>query len=170
MDTETRENGKTVSSTHRELSADGKNLTNTLTLIRSDGSRETKKLVYDRITKSTGFAGAWRNEIVFPKESQTMVIAFNGQLFRIAFPIAKQYTDIKLDGTDALVYGSAPHVRTTMSAKPMGARQLITTRKVDGTILEEGTLTRSADGRTLVEEWWRPENPTVKGHKVYDRQ
>jgi hypothetical protein len=170
MDTETKEDGRPLSSSHRELSADGKILTGTLTRIHPDGSRETKKFVYDRVSKSAGFAGAWRNEIEFDQKSQTMVTTLDGPTLRIAFPLSNQYTDMRLDGTDATLHDPSSHTRVTFSVKSNGALQLITTKKVNGAIVSEGTLTLSEDGHTLVEEWWGPGNPAVKGHKVYEKR
>jgi hypothetical protein len=55
----TKAHGKTVRTSHWELSADGRALTIKRTAIEADGSAKTSETVYSRPSASAGFAGDW---------------------------------------------------------------------------------------------------------------
>jgi hypothetical protein len=169
MDTTLKENGKVGSRSHSEISADGKTQTETLTRIHEDGTTETKNTVFVRISGSTGFAGSWKSTAAPSQESETMVTSVLGSVLRVEFPLAQQYTEMNLDGSDALTHGRVP-AGATMSAKPDGPLRVVTVRKLKGVVVSNGTLMMSPDGRTLVYEWWKPDHPALKGRQVYERQ
>jgi hypothetical protein len=58
----------------------------------------------------------------------------------------------------------------TVAIRPNGAYELLTTKKADGRVINQGSLRLSADGRTLVEEYWSPSRPEEKTVLVYDKQ
>jgi hypothetical protein len=170
MDVAEKDNDTLVSMVHRELSADGKSLTQTTTMINQNRRQESVKRVFVRFSKSTGLAGAWKDANALDRQPQVMVTALAGSTLRLSFPIEKQYTDVKLDGTDSLTYGTANGVRVTLSAKPQGPQMLLTVQKLNGTVVNQGMLILSSDGLSITEETWRPDAPAENTKLVYDKQ
>ena len=154
-------NGQIVSHATRTLSPDDKVLTVTSGL----GATETKELrrdSYQRTSASTGFVGAWTNKDQASVRPPVLIIAKTGPILSLSFPVNEQHTDVPLNGTDAPIQGIATGVHATLSALPRGNRELLTEQKLDGRIVRDGTLTLTPDGHTLIQETWRPENPSVK--------
>jgi hypothetical protein len=170
MDTVLKENGRLVNTTHRELSGDGKTLTQTAIVVHSNGSRETDTKVFARVTASTGFAGVWKDKDALGREPKLIITNLEGGTFRLAFPAQKQYTDMKLDGSEAITHGVSSGAQFTMSVRTEGPLKLLTVQKLKGTIVNLGALMLSPDGRTLVEESWRPQSPQTKTMLVYEKQ
>ncbi len=48
--------------------------------------------------------------------------------------------------------------------------ELLVLRKLVGQIVNQGSMKISADGRSLVEEFWSPERPNLKTILVYEKQ
>jgi hypothetical protein len=170
MDVAEKDNGIPVSTVHRELSADGKTLTQITTAISPNRQKESVKRVFVRFSTSSGLAGAWKDVRELDRRPQLMVTALTGSVLRLSFPREKQYTDMKLDGTDAVTHGTASGDRVTLSAKPEGAQKILTTLKLNGTVVNQGVLLLSSDGRSITEETWRPDAPSVKTILVYEKQ
>jgi len=170
MDTAEQENGKLLNTVHRELSSDGKTLTQTMVTIDEHGSGKLTHRNFTRFSKSTGLAGAWTDANGLDRQPQVMVTALVGSTLRLSFPREKQYTDAKLDGSDAPTQGIADGARVTLSVKPEGSRKLLTVQKLNGAALYHGTLILSSDGRSITEETWKPEAPTMKSRLVYEKQ
>ncbi len=170
LDAAFKVDGKPSGTIHRELSADGRTQTATSIKIRPDGFKETTKTVYARVSGTTGFAGAWKAISSSDTKPEIMVTTLTGSILRIAFPGAKQYTDINLDGTDAPTQTGVAGARFTLSAKPESSLKLLTTKKRDGVTVNQGVLIMSPDGQSLIEQYWAPDHPTAKATKVYDRQ
>ena len=171
MDTTSKENGGKVSPAHIhwQLSADGKTLTSKETSIQADGSVKPRELVYSRTSGSNGFAGGWRD--TRRMESKPLLqLALNKRSLHIAFSEIGQYIDAPLDGSDAPVHGPGAPQGLTVAITPHGPQEFLTLQKVGGKIIHQGSLRLSADGRTLVEEYWHPSAPDQKATLVYEKQ
>lgn len=169
IDTTSKENGAKISTAHLELSADGKTLTIEGASIQADGSVKPRKTVYSRTSESTGFAGGWRSTKLFEARPQ-LVLALNERSLHITFSESGQYADPLLDGSDAPMHGPGVPQGLTMAITPHGPQEFLTLKKVRGQIINQGFLRLSADGRSLVEEYWRPSAPEQKAWLIYEKQ
>jgi hypothetical protein len=170
MDTAERENGRSLNTVHRQLSADGKTLTQTMVAIDAHGTKRTTRRDFARSSQSTGLAGAWRDANSLDRQPQVMLTSLTGSTLHLSFPLEKQYTDMKLDGTDSLTHGTFGEDRVTLSVKPENQRRLLTVQKLNGTVVSQGILTLSSDGRSITEATWRPEAPSAKSWLVYEKR
>jgi hypothetical protein len=170
MDSVNRILGRVSSKTHDELSADGNTMSVRQTVFREDGTVETKNFTYARTVRGRGFAGAWRDTDPEHIAPVTMVTKLTGSTLHISYPNEREVMDIPLDGSDAPVRGLPTGVNITLSAKVDGPLRIVTQRKRDGKVLNEGDLMLSPDGRTLLQRAWRAENPSRTTITVYDRQ
>src|SRR6266478_4361118 len=155
IDVTTKANGKTIRTSHWELSADGKVLTIKRTTIEADGSAKAKETVYSRMFPSVGFAGDWRDT----KRLETgtpLLLAMNKRTLHIVFPESGQYADPPLDGSDTPMHGPGIPQGLTIAIRPHGPREFLTLKKSGGQVINQGSLSLSADGNTLVEQYWRP--------------
>jgi hypothetical protein len=153
-----------------ELSSDGKVLTIKSTSIDAHGLTKSKEGDYVRTSASTGFAGEWRNAKPFEGMPSLMQLTLNSGRLHYAFPENAQHADPALDGSDATVYGPGVPSGTTIAFKQNGIRELLMTKKRNGQIIAQGSLTISKDGRTLSETHWRPERPDARAVTVYEKQ
>jgi len=169
MDATTKENGKNVGTAHWKLSVDESTLTINGTSVESDGSVKTHEKVYRRTFGSNGFTGGW-NDTERLKSHPPMVLALSERTLHIAFSGSGEYMDPPLDGTDAPCHGPGVPEGLTVSIRPNGTREFLTLRRLHGQVLNQGSLRLSTDGRTLVEEYWKPEKPDQKATLVYDKQ
>jgi hypothetical protein len=169
IDTTTKENGAKVATAHWELSADWKMLTIKGTTIDADGSVKPKEKVYSRTSASIGFAGGWRDAKRL-ESRPPLLLALNERSLHIGFSDSGQYVDPPLDGSDSPWQGPGAPQGLTMAIKPQGPQEFLTLKKVGGQIVNQGSLRLSADGRTLVEEYWAPSRPDQKATLVYEKQ
>jgi hypothetical protein len=170
MDMTSKRSGKILASRHLELSADGKTTISHITVLDPNGSKEVKTRVYERVGSSTGLAGIWidaERENIDPKVMETVLTA---STFTVVFPDQKQHTDMNLDGTDAKIQGLPPGSKVTIAVKLEGPTRMLTVQKIDGVVVKQGTLQVSADGNTLIQETWRPGEPSVMRRLVFERQ
>lgn len=170
MDTAERENGRPLNTVHRELSADGKTLTQTMVAIDAHGMKKTTRRDFARSSKSTGLAGAWKDANALDRQPQVMVTTLMGSTLHLSFPMEKQYTDMKLDGTDSPTHGTFGGDRVTLSVKPENQQRLLTVQKLNGTVVGKGVLILSSDGQSITEETWRPESSATKSRLVYEKR
>jgi hypothetical protein len=169
METITTENGKMVRTSHLQLSSDGSELTIRSSEPQADGSIKSNLTVFVRISGSAGFAGGWTN----PKRLEShprLELKVEDSTLHFAALEAGQYADVTLDGSDSAMHGTGIPNGTTLAIKPNGAYELLTTKKADGRVINQGSLRLSADGRTLTEEYWPPSRPDEKAVLVYDKQ
>ena len=169
IDTTSKENGTKVGSAHWELSSDQKMLIIKRTSFHTDGSAKSKDSVYSRTSASAGFAGGWRDTKRLESIPE-MLLLISDQRLHIAFPDSGQFTDPPLDGSEAAIYGPGVPEGTTMAIRPHGPQEFFTSRKLRGQIISEGSLRITADGHTLVEEYWRPDRFDEKAVLVYEKQ
>jgi hypothetical protein len=169
MDSTSKENGKIAATIRRELSADGKMLTHKGTVIRTDGSVKSIENVYTRTSGSMGFAGGWRNTYQGESHSQ-MRLALSERSLHLEYIEHEQYYDLPLDGSDAMMHGQWISQGLTMSIKPHGPWEFLTFLKQQGEVLSQGSMRVSPDGRTLIEEYWRPDKPDERAVFLYEKQ
>jgi len=169
IDTTTKEDGKTLSTWHLELSADGKTLAGKRTSVQADRAVKTTEAVYSRTTKSMGFAGGWRDTQRL-ETRPPMLLTLDQQGLHLSVPATGEHMDPPLDGSDAPIRGPGVSQGLTMAVRPHGRREFLTVKKAGGKIVNEGSLRLSWDGRTLVEEYWSPSAPKEKATLVYDKQ
>jgi hypothetical protein len=165
-----KKNGSKAVLFHWELSPGGMMLTIKSTSIQADGLAKSNESEYVRLSGSTGFAGGWRKTKPFESFPSFMQLTLTDGKFHYALPEKAQYADLALDGHDAKVYGPGVPSGITMAFKQHGSREVLTVKKLNGQILNVGSLRISGDGRTLTETYWRPEAPDVKAVLVYEKQ
>jgi hypothetical protein len=162
--------GSVVETDHLKLSTDGTLLS--ITKLAAAGppgaTMRSTENVFARIGKSTGFAGAWKNLEPFGNRERTLLIELTGDTLHFARLDNGQYADIRLDGSDALVHGNSGPLGFTVALKPSGSHEFLTQQKVQGRIVNEGSLKLAADGQTLIEENWPP-GTNQKSRLVYER-
>jgi hypothetical protein len=164
-----KKNGTKTSTAQWELSRDGKMLTIKSTSVEAGGSPKSKETEYMRISGSTGFAGGWKNTKPFESLPSLMQLTLTDGKMHYAFPEKAQYADPALDGRDTTVYGPGVPSGSTIAFKKQGSLDLLMAKKLNGQILNVGSLRITGDGRTLTETYWRPETPNVKAVLVYER-
>ena len=160
--------GSVVETAHWKLSADGTSLSITKTSAGPPGTamRSTEN-VFARTGKSIGFAGGWKN--LKPSGGhRTLLLALRDDTLHLVHLETGQYADIRLDGSDAPVHGESVPLGTTIALKPSGSHEFLTQQKVQGRIVNEGSLKLAGDGQTLIEENWLP-GSNDKSKLVYER-
>ena len=170
MDMVSKRNGKVLASRRLELSKDGTTTTSHITLIHADGSKEEKTRMYVRFNASAGLEGAWKDMDRSEIDPKRMVTTLTGSTFRVVFPDAKQFTDMKIDGTDTPIQGLRSGSKVTNAAKMESPLKISTIQKINGVTTKEGSLELSPDGKMLIQETWRPGSPSVRSRLVFDRQ
>ena len=161
--------GSVVEADHWKLSADGTLLSITSTSAGPPGGavRSTEN-VFARTGKSIGFAGGWKNLKPFGSRHRILLLALKDDTLHLAHLESGQYADIRLDGSDAPVHGGSVPFGTTIALKPNGSHEFLTQQKVQGRIVNEGSLKLAADAQTLIEENWLP-GSNDKSNMVYER-
>jgi hypothetical protein len=158
--------GSVVETDHWKLSTDGKSLSITTTPATPpvNAMRSTEK-VFARIGESIGFAGAWKP---FGNRHRTLLLALRGDTLHFAHLETGDYADIRMDGSDAPLLGVSGPLGTTVALKPSGSHEFLTQQKVQGRLVNEGSLKLASDGQTLIEEEWVP-GSNQKSKLVYER-
>jgi hypothetical protein len=168
MDTTATGDGKKFAA-HWELSADGKTLTVKTNSTGTDAPVKATERVYLRTSGSSGFVGGWQDTKRLASIPQ-LVLTLNKQALHIALSGSGQYMDPPLNGTDAPCHGPFVPQGLTLAIRPNGPREFLTLRKMDGKIVNQGSLRLSADGHTLIEEYWPPSRPDERATLVYEKQ
>lgn len=169
IDSTSTADGSVVETRHWKLSTDGKLLSITTTSAGPSGTAmKSTEDMFARIGKSIGFAGAWKNIKPFGNRHRTLVLALRGDTLHFAHLETGDYADIRLDGSDAPVYRGSVSLGTTLALKPSGSHEFLAQQKVQGRIVNEGSLKLAGDGQTLIEEEWPPGN-NEKSKLVYER-
>ncbi len=169
IDSTSTADGSVVETRHWKLSTDGKLLSITTTSAGPSGTAmKSREDMFARIGKSIGFAGAWKNIKPFGNRHRTLVLALRGDTLHFAHLETGDYADIRLDGSDAPVYRGSVSLGTTLALKPSGSHEFLAQQKVQGRIVNEGSLKLAGDGQTLIEEEWPPGN-NEKSKLVYER-
>jgi hypothetical protein len=159
--------GKIVVRNHNEVSPDSKQL---IVTSRLSASGALKTHSFERVSGTTGLSGSWQDMDDSHREPKVIITTLSASVFRLEIPLVKQDTEMNLDGTDAPTHGASKEERVTLSAKPDGQSKLVFTQKVDGVDVAESSLTLSHDGRSLIQQTWRPGHPNERQTLVYDKQ
>ena len=165
----TKAGDKPLSKSHRTFSADGATMTIHSTEMRPDGTTPQYTDVYKRQSGTSGLVGKWMN-VKSQGASGSMVIQTKGDWIKISSPEYKNSVEGKMDGSALPVTGANIPPGVTQTIKAEGANKLHYTVQYNGKVLEEGTQTLSADGKTLVDEEWAPGKMNEKATAVYERQ
>lgn len=169
MEVVERQGGVAVLSVHRELSSDGKLLTQTTTRLDGSTVRAQEKRTFVRFSKSGGLAGSWLDVNGLDRQPQVMMTAVNAGTIHLSFPLENQHSDARLDGSESLIHGTYSGIRATLSVKSEAARRLRTVEKLNGAVVNHGVLILSSDGRSITQQTWKPSAPAVKTILVYEK-
>lgn len=164
-----KENGAKRSAHRWELSGGGKFLTSTVTAFRPGGPVTTGQFVAWRTSGSNDFAGQWRDTTYLQRHDE-MMLRLDNRVLHIGYASGGEYVDAPLDGADAAVHGPYVLGGVTYSIKPAGQRKFLVLTKRNGSVLTQGSLELSDDGRILTDSWWNPDRPTDKSTLVYEKQ
>lgn len=162
--------GSVVEADHWQLSTDGTLLSITKSAperLPGAATRSTEN-VFTHLGKSTGFAGAWRNLKPFGIRQRILRIELRRDILHLVYLESGQYADIRLDGSDAPVEGNSVPLGATVAVKPSGSHEFLIEQKVDGRVVNEGSLKLAGDGQTLIEEHWPP-GTDQKSKLVYEK-
>jgi hypothetical protein len=162
--------GKDYSTSHREISADGKTMTVTTKGTHPDGTAFTNVYKYQRLSGSKGMAGKWKNTDASESAPDVAVISVSGNTMHLEYPGFKETIESKLDGSEATPSGPTVPPGFTISNKLENPHKLQFTTKLNGKPLVEGTRTLGADGKTFIEESWVAGKPAEKEKLLYDKQ
>jgi hypothetical protein len=163
--------GKVLSTTHEELSADGKTLTDHTTGTRPDGSKIDDTVVMTRIGGTSGFLGKWKSTKIKTTAagSYTLATAPDGTV-TWDIPDQKLHISGKADGTPLPVSGPTASDGLTVSLKKVTASELLYSVKIKDKELSKGKMTLSADGKWLTDASWSPGKESEKTTSVYLKQ
>jgi hypothetical protein len=170
MDSTARKNGSIVTTAHWELSADGKILAIKLTAVQLHEAAKTKEVVYQRASGSAGFVGGWSDVKPLESQPQLLVLTLQGRALRYAYPEKGQYADLTLDGPEAEWHGPGIPPGVSLEIKTQDRRQFLVLRSFQGSVINQGIMKISSDGRTLVEEFWKPDGTDARTVLVYQKQ
>ena len=124
MDVAERDGGRPVNIVHREVSLDGKTLTQTITTTDERRLSKATRRVFVRFSKPSGIAGEWIDTKELDRQPQIMTTALKESIFHLGFPLEKQYTDMKLDGSEAQTHGTAIGVKVMLPVMPETSQRL----------------------------------------------
>lgn len=170
FDNSMKASGKTLATTHRELSADGKTLTVATHVMRPDGSGEDTTETYTRAGSGSGFAGTWKSTDVKRSAPDVFSLKLNGYVLHSEFPAYKEVVDTKMDGTPAPLHGPNIPDGVTVANKSEGPLKYTGKTMYNGKVLNEEIDTVSADGKTLTVVEWAAAKPAEKQTYVYEKQ
>lgn len=162
--------GQVVSTSHRSFSPDGKTMTMKVNLTAPDGTKSSTEMVRQRKTGTTGLVGEWVDAKVAPTDPGMQVISVKGDMLHVEYPRGKSSVDAKLDGSDANVMGPMVSPGTTVAFKSLGPNKLSYVDKLNGKLMDQGTLTLGPDGKTLTDLSWSAGKENEKTTQVYEKQ
>lgn len=140
-----------------------------MTAFRPGGPVTTGQFVAWRTSGSNDFAGQWRDTTYLQRHDE-MMLRLDNRVLHIGYASGGEYVDAPLDGADAAVHGPYVLGGVTYSIKPAGQRKFLVLTKRNGSVLTQGSLELSDDGRILTDSWWNPDRPTDKSTLVYEKQ
>ena len=171
IDSTTKKNSAVVTTAHWELSSDEASLRIKLTAVQSQQRPlKTKEVVYERVSGSAGFIGGWRELNRLETRPQLLALMLRGRDLHYAFPKEGQHVDLTLDGPEAAWQGPGVPRGITVAIETMDHDELLVLRKLNGRTVNQGSMKISADGRTLVEEFWSQDRPNLKTILVYEKR
>ena len=155
--------------TTTRLSTDGKTLNVTEKGKRSDGEPFEDNEIYQRVSGGPGLAGSWK--LTWWKFSSAFIMEISqyeadGITWRFPWDAT---LNARFDGEDYSVTGPGTPAGSTVALKRTGPRSFEEIQKINGKVMYTGTVTVSADGKTLTEVLIPP-GSNEKTKTVYDRQ
>jgi hypothetical protein len=169
-DTVFKANGKVLSKSHRALSADGKTLTVATTLYRNDGTTTQETDVYNRVSGAKGLAGEWRDTKAEGGDDTMTITTPAAGKFMIVDPTDKETVTGSTNGSPAKIDSPSAPPGLMVAYKAVGHSTWDTTTKIGDKVYAKGSMTVSADGKTLKETTWVPGKEAEKSVSVYDKQ
>jgi len=164
-------NGKVISMTHLELSADGKTMKTLTTGTRPDGGSMHDEATFTKIKGGAGLEGTWKSVKVNPNAPGLWVVSATptGD-WKWEAPDWKQTLVGKPDGSNLTISG--PTVGTGVSAAitAAGPRKLTYVNKQDGKTTSQGVQTLSTDGKSFTDQSWVPGKENEKQTGYYEKQ
>jgi len=135
-----------------KLSSDGKIAEVSSTGTKPNGDSFSESETFVRTAAGTGFFAKWKSTKVSSNSPDTRVIEANGDdgiIWNI--PEAKASLALKFDGKDVAPTGPTIPDGLTLSAARLGPKKCAIEEKMNGKVVWKGTMTISADGKTLTQ-------------------
>lgn len=162
--------GNLYATTKREISADGKRMTDVTDGRRPDGTTFTDHETDTRVGSGSGLAGTWRSTAVKSSAPGVMVLKVNGDVLHYENPGYKSTSDAKLDGTPAPIKGPTAPAGLTTWNKAQGPNKVESAVLLNGKEVGRDVMTLSADGKTITDVSWTPGKESEKQTYVYEKQ
>jgi hypothetical protein len=168
----TKADGKVLSKSHRELSADGKTLTMTFTGTKPDGTAFHEEDVYGRVSGTDGLIGNWRStKVSEPSGPQEFVITTPAPgVLHYEVPDMKVTAEGRTDGSDNPFHGPTLPPGSTISFKALSPTKVRYVMKINGIVDNMGEQTLAADGRSFSDVNWDAGKENEKSTGVYVKQ
>lgn len=164
-----KQNGKVLSRSQSVISPDGKTMTITSNGTRPDGTADAEVDTYERVSGTSGLVGEWKHVKSKSSAASALTIALSGNTITLNDPGYRRTVTARLDGKGAPMTGPTLPTGVTVAFRRLGPLQLAMTIAYEGKIVEEDTLTLSADAKTLTEVSWSP-GQSSKQTSVYEKQ
>jgi len=166
-----KQDGAVIYAARRELSADGKTLTISMTGNRPDGSPANDVSVYTRVGGGTGLIGKWRSsKVEIPAPTAYVISSPSPGVMRFDSPSYKFVFEGKTDGTDLTVKGPTVPPGLTVSVTATSPKTLSYVYKMNGKPDSYNTDTLAADGKSFSSVSWNPGKKSEKTTSVYIKQ
>jgi hypothetical protein len=166
----TKANGKVVTKTHRSLSADGKTKMVAYTEYRPDGTTAHESDVYTRVTGTSGLAGKWRDTKANVASDSITIKTSSGGHFEIDTPSLKETITGATDGVAVAVKAPNAPPGAMAAYKAAGPGKWTYNISLGGKVYVSGTMSVSADGKTLTDTSWVPGKQSEAAVAVYGKQ
>jgi hypothetical protein len=150
------------------LSADGKKLMTEAQGTTPNGSPFDVKETYTRQSGSHGFYGKWMGTKVSGATESYTIQDNNDGSITWQIPELKAEVKLPLDGKDAHPEGPTVPASLMLAMRKLSAHKYRYDEKLNGKIVESGTMNVSADGKTITSIVTTTGSP-VKSTAVYDK-
>ncbi len=153
-----------------KLSQDGSALSDDFTSFAPDGSASNLKYVYQRTTKTSGFAGTWESASVKVNFDLTINIQpYEKDGLSIISPLSDKPRNLSFDGKDYPNLSSSAPTGSMYSAKRVDGRTVEITDKLKGKAVDTQQYMLSSDLKTLTLTIHRT-GMSMPNVLVFDRQ
>jgi hypothetical protein len=169
-DVVTKANGKVVTRTHRSISADGKTMTAAYTEYRPDGTTVHESDVFTRVSGTSGLAGKWRDTKANTASSSMTIATSAGGHFERDTPSLKETITGATNGAPVAIKGPTVPTGAMVAYKAAGPGKWTYAISLGGKVYVDGTMSVSADGKTLTETSWVPGKQSEASDAVYVKQ
>jgi hypothetical protein len=168
----TKQDGKTLFTVERELSADGNTLTFRSTGTSADGLPMEYVTVSKRTSAGTGLLGGWRTTRYESNPPDIVAISQPAPgVLRLEQPRFQFVWEGKTDGTPTAAQSGPMTPKGYMtSVKQVSRNKLSFTNTLNGKPDSYSTLTLAADGKSYTDVNWSHGRPSEKTKAVFVRQ